>query len=337
MRIEGYKRNLQAKINELNSLLDESIPDRLDNIYISSFVERNKDKEYSNTRLSKNQDFKRAYDFIKDMYYYDKFINLVPAMCFQRAGFPLPEKKLLYQNTNRMANGWFETESVVNNEILKSQICYRRTDSDQQFTEYGYGAIYYGKHETRWNAQPYVTLHELCHYAHHGIEKLSEIERKEYSFNKDVAKMVSEYAMEHYVEFIAESLAMLFFSGQFEPDFKENSLMYITKELPQADSSSHKAFIAPYNKLIMQGYKSAYDTDKTLVTPFNLTEKTLLDLAEKSNDFYPLSNRIETIMYCKANYFKDSDCRLIIDKLCCFVNDVYDIMPGCSLQKLELI
>ena len=170
-------------------------------------------------------------------------------MCFQRAGFPLPEKKLLYQNTDRTANGWFETESVVNNEILKSQICYRRTDSDQQFTEYDYGAIYYGRHETSWSAQPYVTLHELCHYAHHGIEKLSEIERKEYSFNKDIAKMVSEYAMKHYVEFIAESLAMLFFSGQFDPDFKENSLMYITKELPQADSNSHKAFITPYNKL----------------------------------------------------------------------------------------
>lgn len=337
MRIVGYKRNIELKYEELDFLLNELIPDRLGKIYKSSFLEKNKDKEYTNTRLSKDENFKHAYEWVQDMAYYDKFVTILPAMMFQRAGFPLPKPKLLYQNVERDAAGWFEVQSAIVRKILDSQICYARVDSRQQLHTYnrigGYNSV-------GFNSTHLVVLHELCHYLHYAIEDIDSIEVKDKQRMGDLletARLVSEYAKTEYVEFQAEALQMLFRWQEFTPDFKNNSLGRIINALAQPTMDSNLQFVKPYNKLLAEGYTSQYETDKKLINQFNLTEDNIKQLAEKSDDFYPLSNRIDTIMYCKANYYSNTKIRFIFDKLICYINDVYDLLPSFkNIQKLEI-
>ena len=329
MRIVGYKRNITLKVEELDSLLNESIADRLEKIYQSSFVDKDNDKEYSHTRLSNNKAFKNAYEYTSEMSYFDKFLTITASMAFQNAGFPLPKPKIKYQNVEPDALGWFETKSVIEaDDILNSQICYARLDERHQLGCYRLVT-------SRWNSTHLVLLHELCHYLNYAIEGPYSIDNG--YVNKDIARHVSDYAKKAYAEFVAESLALLFFSSHFTDKFKENILPEIVKELPEFYEGSHKQFAGHYAALKLHGYKSEYEKDKTLITPFNLTEKHITDLAKKSNDYYPLSNRLETIMYCKANYFANDKIHIILDKLICFINDCYDIMPNFkSIQNLEL-
>lgn len=334
MRIVGYKRNIGLKVAELDFLLNELIPDRLEKIYKHSFLDKDKDKEYTNTPLSKDENFKHAYDWAKDMVYYDKFITILPAMMFQRVGFSLPKPKILYQNIKANAGGWFEVHSAVSRKIFESQLCYARVDSGHQLDAYR-------NVEIGWTSTHLVMLHELCHYLHYAIEDASEIQiksdQKMTSQTIETARLISEYAMKNYAEFHSEGLALLFYWSEFTDHFKTQILPIIQNGLVKVSNDSHPQFIKGYNKLLYNGYTSQYETNKTLINQFNITEDTIRKLAEKSDDFYPLSNRIDTIMYCKANYYSNPQIRLIFDKLICYINDVYDLLPTFkNIQNLEI-